>query len=128
MKENSVNYFNLQYNKGNQFYESQFDTDKEWVGENGNKYCLTEESRKNLHEYNPKMKLIFIIREPIERAFSQWMYNHNRGFQGSFETMAQQNLDKIKKGQHKDEYLNLWLEKKKDFYLIGKLFFQMMIL
>ncbi len=110
MKEESLNFFDTNYDKGKDFYDSNFlttDPNKVMKGENGNRYCLTEKSRKNMFEYNPKMKLIFILREPIARAYSQYTFYSSKGFQGSFEAWCQQSLDKIKKNTHKDEYLSL---------------------
>lgn len=41
-------------------------------------YSYWHEVPQRLYEYNPDLKLIFIVRNPIERAFSQ--YNMQYGF------------------------------------------------
>lgn len=112
MKEESLNFFdnNNNYDLGKDKYDANFittDINKNMKGENGNRYCLTDISRKRIYDYNPKMKLIFILREPVSRAFSQYTYYCNKGFQGTFEVWCQQSLDKIKKNTYKDEYLSL---------------------
>lgn len=42
------------------------------IGEATPIYMYWRNSIKRIHEYNPKMKLIIILRNPIERAFSHW--------------------------------------------------------
>jgi hypothetical protein len=41
-------------------------------------YIFHPEVAKRLHRYNPDLKLILILRNPADRAFSAWtMYHHN---------------------------------------------------
>ena len=42
------------------------------IGEATPIYMYWENSIKRIHKYNPKMKLIIILRNPIKRAFSHW--------------------------------------------------------
>lgn len=42
-------------------------------------YMYWKTSCKRIWEYNPKIKLIFILRNPIERAFSHWNMEYDRG-------------------------------------------------
>ncbi|UCN00599.1 sulfotransferase [Sulfurimonas sp. SWIR-19] len=59
-------------------YHSYFsDKEKLW-GEATPIYAYWEEAPKRIYEYNKKIKLIFILRDPIERAFSQWNMEKNR--------------------------------------------------
>jgi hypothetical protein len=44
-------------------------------------YLIFPECPQRIHEYNPKMKFIAILRDPIERAYSAW--NMYRGFADS---------------------------------------------
>ncbi len=48
------------------------------LGETTPIYIYWESSCKRIWEYNPSMKLIAIIRNPIERAFSHWNMEFNR--------------------------------------------------
>ncbi|WP_102408562.1 sulfotransferase domain-containing protein [Parabacteroides bouchesdurhonensis] len=40
-------------------------------------YCYLEEVPERIYKYNPKMKLIFMVREPVGRAFSEYMMDYN---------------------------------------------------
>ncbi len=40
-------------------------------------YCLS--ASKRIKEYNPEMKLIFILRNPVERAYSHYMMTRKKG-------------------------------------------------
>lgn len=42
------------------------------IGEATPIYMYWENAIKRIHKYNPKMKLIMILRNPIKRAFSHW--------------------------------------------------------
>lgn len=53
-------------------YEKQFDTDKLIVGEKTPSYNYLQYAMNRIHTYNPNIKLILILREPISRAFSQY--------------------------------------------------------
>ncbi|WP_221074370.1 sulfotransferase domain-containing protein [Agarivorans aestuarii] len=49
------------------------------LGESTPVYMYWNESPKRIFEYNPKMKLIIILRNPIERAYSHWNMERSRG-------------------------------------------------
>jgi hypothetical protein len=53
-------------------YEKQFDTDKLIVGEKTPSYNYLQFAIDRIYTYNPNIKLILILREPISRAFSQY--------------------------------------------------------
>jgi hypothetical protein len=42
-------------------------------------YCFWPPSLGRIHAYNPKAKLIFLFRDPFERAWSQWRMEYSRG-------------------------------------------------
>ena len=44
-------------------------------------YMFWDEAPKRIYEYNPSTKIIAILRNPIERAFSHWNMERNRGFE-----------------------------------------------
>ncbi|MEM1325250.1 MAG: sulfotransferase domain-containing protein [Bacteroidota bacterium] len=49
-------------------------------------YIYHPEGAERLHRYNPNLKLIIILREPISRAFSAWkMYHYYFKSRGSFD-------------------------------------------
>ncbi len=49
------------------------------VGEVTPIYMYWEDSIKRIWKYNPKIKIIIILRNPIERAYSHWQMLSNRG-------------------------------------------------
>lgn len=42
-------------------------------------YCYWPNALDRIHAYNPAIKLIFLIRDPIERAWSHWKMEYARG-------------------------------------------------
>jgi Sulfotransferase domain len=42
-------------------------------------YCFWPPSMERIHAYNPAVKLIFLFRDPFERAWSQWQMEYARG-------------------------------------------------
>jgi len=58
-------------------YENTFMTHKSIVGEKSPSYSYLQFAIDRIYQYNPNIKLILILREPIARAFSQYnMYNN----------------------------------------------------
>jgi hypothetical protein len=58
-------------------YENTFDTNKLIIGEKTPSYNYLQYSMDRIYNYNPNIKLILILREPISRAFSQYNMNLN---------------------------------------------------
>jgi hypothetical protein len=56
-------------------YESCFETDKLIVGEKTPAYNYLRYAMDRIHDYDPNMKLVLILREPISRAYSQYNMN-----------------------------------------------------
>lgn len=62
-------------------YENKFNTTKLIIGEKTPSYNYLQFAMKKIHNYNPNIKLILILREPIARAFSQYnmfLHTHNK--------------------------------------------------
>jgi len=53
-------------------YERSFKTNKPIIGHNSPSCCLLQYALDRIHDYNPNMKLILILREPISRAYSEY--------------------------------------------------------
>ncbi|MEQ9022615.1 MAG: sulfotransferase domain-containing protein, partial [Pseudomonadales bacterium] len=47
-------------------------------GETTPVYMYWKESPKRIYEYNPEMKIIIILRNPIDRAYSNWNMERSR--------------------------------------------------
>lgn len=52
-----------------------------FVGEASPNYLHTPEAAKNISEYNPNMKLIVILRNPVDKTFSDWKHNYAMGYE-----------------------------------------------
>ncbi len=61
-------------------YSTKFSPKKnQLVGEATPIYSYWQESIRRIWEYNPKMKIILVLRNPIERAYSHWNMERQRG-------------------------------------------------
>ena len=69
------------YEQGMEWYNSNFDSSKRIWLEVDPDYSSDIKIIKKLHEYNPNAKIIFIYRDPIKRAISQWQMNKRRGIE-----------------------------------------------
>ena len=80
-------------------------------GEKTPEYIYNREALERIHKYNPKMKLIVVLREPISRAYSQWnMYqkkknHHLRG--KKFKDMIDEYIKKFNLDFNKPDKFNL---------------------
>ena len=52
-----------------------------FIGEASADYFHTEIAPQNIREFNPRMKLILVLRNPIERAYSDWRHNVKMGYE-----------------------------------------------
>ncbi|MCS4098015.1 sulfotransferase domain-containing protein [Salinibacter ruber] len=69
------------YKKGESFYESLFehcDCHKKKM-EATPHYYRHEDVPSRIEKMNPNMKLIFIVRDPVDRAYSNYWFNKQRG-------------------------------------------------
>lgn len=80
-----LHFFDNEHIFGNQpvdysLYEKQFDfaANKKVYGEATPIYFYWKPSMKRLWDYNQNLKLILLLRNPIERAFSQWCHEVSR--------------------------------------------------
>ncbi len=66
-------------------YHSLFKDDAKLYGEGSTNYTKQPLFNKNIHsdiyEYNPEMKLIYIMRHPIDRIISHYIHAYNRGYE-----------------------------------------------
>jgi hypothetical protein len=42
-------------------------------------YSFWEPAHARIHAYNPDMKLVLVVRDPVDRAFSHWRWRFGRG-------------------------------------------------
>ena len=63
------------YRKGIDWYQSHFlNRNERRIGEKSISYLSSEDAARRIHDYNPEMKLIFILRNPVDRAYSHYQY------------------------------------------------------
>lgn len=75
-------FFSVYYDKGPQYYiDTYFSgvTNEKMVGEATPTYFLLPFVPPRIKEFNPGMKIIFCLRNPVERTFSGWTMRVNNG-------------------------------------------------
>lgn len=98
-----VHYFDIEsnYKKGMKWYNSFFNDEKKIIGECTPDYLLYNSIPKKIEKtLGTKIKLLFILRNPIERAYSQYNFHIMKGveFRDSFsEIIDSEILDKENK-------------------------------
>ena len=87
-------------------YEKQFGTFEKGkiYGECTPIYLYWKDCSNRIFEYNPRIKLIAVLRNPVDRAFAQWNMEYGRGFEHeSFSDairLEKERLESSPKGQH----------------------------
>jgi len=72
---------NKEYAKGIKWYLKQFSADGGICGEVAPDYLFSEKTPERIHEFVPGAKLIFIFREPIQRAYSHYLMAVRNGYE-----------------------------------------------
>jgi hypothetical protein len=69
-----VRYFSINYDKSVSWYHGFFEETEcgKITGEKSPSYICNKKSPKRIFSYNPKMKLVFVLRDPIDRAYSHY--------------------------------------------------------
>lgn len=75
----SVHYFDMNYHRGSDWYKSFFPTsaDDRLIGEETPSYIRSEQVPERIYEDLGQVKLLFCVRNPIDRAYSH--YWHEKG-------------------------------------------------
>ncbi len=109
-----VDFFSNHYDFGFQWYEGHFaGSGSRLAGEISPSYLHTPGTAERVAHYNPDMRVILIVREPVARAFSNHKHEVRIGhFQGadlSFEAGLRNNPSYIEQGLYA-RHLRRWLE------------------
>lgn len=82
-RKKELHYFNLNYDKGEDWYRQQFPFKwkKGISGEGTPAYLFHPEAPKRIRQVLPDVKLIFLFRDPVERAFSNFKMNIRLGWE-----------------------------------------------
>lgn len=81
MPDPELHYFSREYARGGAWYLSQFSDEglDRLVGEKSNSYLSVPEAAERLHRGLPHVKLIAQLRNPVERAYSDYCMLFRRG-------------------------------------------------
>jgi hypothetical protein len=79
MRPWEVHFFDREFHRGIEWYKSLFDSDK-ICGEQTPRYVLTDKWVERIYNAIPNAKLIFIMRNPVERAYSQYQHYVRKGW------------------------------------------------
>jgi len=71
------------YKKGLNWYKKAFKKDKV-CGEKSIEYWVNHKSMKLIKRYIPNVRLILCVRNPVDRAFSNYQLHHRKGRVGAF--------------------------------------------
>ena len=72
---------NLKYSRSYEWYHSNFDKLNLITGEISPIYLTSKSAPKAIRDYNDKMKLFVVLRDPVDRAYSQWKFERQRGIE-----------------------------------------------
>jgi hypothetical protein len=103
-------YFDAHYERGQDWYLQQFEAaDEPAVGEFSHSYLSSPQAPARIAEYSPSMRLLVCLREPVDRAFSDFLdLVKNNGFTGDFSEAIEEYprlLDRGRYATHLSRYL-----------------------
>lgn len=110
-KQGETHFFDDKNDNNITRYEKSFVSNKKIKGEKTPSYCYLRYAIDKIYKYNPNMKLIILLREPISRAYSQY-------------TMVVNRRNGYKKKSYMDEFLKEKdiklkdITENKDFYIV----------
>ena len=70
-KEKEINFFNFKYQYGYHWYQNRFFDSELLTGEFSTQYFWDKNVPERIYQFNPDIKLILCLRNPVDRAFSQ---------------------------------------------------------
>ena len=71
-----VNYFGLYYGRGEEWYRNQMPPSMpgQLTMEKSPKYYETAEAPQRIHAMNESMKILLVVRDPVDRSVSHWLH------------------------------------------------------
>lgn len=109
-----LNFFTANYDRGQNWYESHFpDKRAGYVcGECSPTYFFSSDAPKRAQQYNPDLRLIAVLRDPVARTFSNHLHELRKGhipFDTPFEKALSENPAYIEQSQYRKN-LSHWME------------------
>lgn len=77
---------------------------KRYIGESSTIYLSNKNTPKRIHLKSPKAKIIIILRDPIERAFSHYFHHFEMDFKSIQKTFDDQIKLELERGTNLDEF------------------------
>ena len=92
--DDEIHFFDIEWYKGIEWYKKHFDYSKKLVGDKNPDIMYLSECFPLLSSVNPFIKMIFILRNPIDRAYSEYhMLKSKWNEQKSFEQLIKEELE-----------------------------------
>jgi len=99
-------FFECEYLKGESFYQGKYFShynNEPLIGESRHRNLYLPHVPERIHAYNPDAKLIVILRNPVDRAYSHWWHAYSRDYEKlSFELAIHADMQRIGEGKHLD--------------------------
>lgn len=110
-----LNYFTANYDRGALWYEGHFAAAGAGsiCGEASPTYFFSVDAPARAHDYNPALRLIAVLRDPVARAFSNHLHEIRKGHipeDTSFETALAANPAYVLQGRYR-ENLARWIDR-----------------
>lgn len=81
-----LHYFDIHHRRGdNWFYNTYFSEASESASQRGDStvtYARSAEALRRLHDHNPQLRIILLLRHPVERAWSHYWHERKKGKSG----------------------------------------------
>ena len=69
------------------------------IGESSTSYMISKTAAQNIYDFDPKAKIIIMLRNPTERAYSHYLMNYKSGsVTGSFKEELEKDIQAMPKG------------------------------
>jgi len=107
MVSKEIHFFDRNFEKGVEWYEKFFDgwNGEKAVGEKTPNYLYHKRTPERIYRYLPNIKLIFVFRNPIDRAYSHYWHNVRSGQETlTFEKALEKEEERIKNERIKETY------------------------
>ncbi len=114
-----VHYYDINYKKGLAWYKSHFPYkwNKKITGEASPYYIFHPHAPKRIHKDLPQVKIIMLLRDPVERAFSHYKMNVKNGTETlSFEEAIDKENERLEDDISKMQSNELYAAQKHRLY------------
>jgi hypothetical protein len=104
-----VHFFDRYYDRGLSWYQRFFPDSGEkdlyrWIGEVTPNYIYEPSAPALIHQHIPNCKFIAILRNPVDRAYSQYGHTvRNKAYKATFTEYLKQNLEPFQRGLYSEQ-------------------------